>query len=201
MKESKPTTPKLRFPGFTDPWEQRKLGELYGKNTERNTCGFGFDRTISIASMTFNRAGNGANATSLSSYRVIRIGDVAFEGHTNKEFAFGRLVVNTLDDGIMSPRFTCLRPYHDYPLSFWKHYLHCERIMRTVLVRATKLGTMMNELVLEDFFAQQVQIPSAEEQASIGSLLDSVDDLIALHQRKLDHLKLQKKSLLQQMFI
>ena len=107
--------PAIRFAGFTDPWEQRKLGELYEKNDERNTFGLGAERTLSIATMTFNSEGNGADASSLPNYKVIRVGDVAFEGHSNKSFAYGRFVVNAVADGIMSPRFSCLRPKNVIP--------------------------------------------------------------------------------------
>ena len=163
-------------------WEQRKLGELYEKNDERNAVGFGADRTLSIATMTLNDEGNGAAVESLPNYKVIRIGDVAFEGHTNKEFAYGRFVVNDLIDGIMSPRFTCLRPKHTYPVSFWKYYIHSEQVMRETLVRATKSGTMMNELVPEDLFKQSILVPPADEQELIGSFFSRLDSLITLHQ-------------------
>ena len=185
MTDEKPNVPKLRFPGFTDPWEQRRLGELYEKNSERNSCGFGADRTLSVATMTFNEGGNGADESSLPGYKVIRIGDVAFEGHANKEFAYGRFVVNDLADGIMSPRFSCLRPTHDYPVSFWKYCLHNERMMRDVLIRATKKGTMMNELVFDELFGQSIPVPSEPEQRAIGTLFRDLDSLITLHQREL----------------
>ncbi|MDK7337571.1 restriction endonuclease subunit S [Pauljensenia sp. UMB0895] len=193
--------PEIRFKGFTDPWEQRKLGELYEKNDERNTVGFGADRTLSIATMTLNDEGNGAAEESLPNYKVIRVGDVAFEGHTNKEFAYGRFVVNDLIDGIMSPRFTCLRPKHGYPVSLWKYYIHSEQVMREMLVRATKSGTMMNELVLEDLFKQPILVPPSSEQELIGSFFSRLDSLITLHQRKLTALKNVKKSLLEKMFV
>ena len=181
-------------------WEQRKLGELYEKNDERNAVGFGADRTLSIATMTLNDEGNGAAEESLPNYKVIRVGDVAFEGHTNKEFAYGRFVVNDLIDGIMSPRFTCLRPKHGYPVSLWKYYIHSEQVMRETLVRATKSGTMMNELVLEDLFKQPILVPPSSEQELIGSFFSRLDRLITLHQRKLNALKKVKKSLLEKMF-
>ena len=168
----------------TPAWEQRKLGELYEKNDERNAVGFGADRTLSIATMTLNDEGNGAAEESLPNYKVIRVGDVAFEGHTNKEFAYGRFVVNDLIDGIMSPRFTCLRPKHGYPVSLWKYYIHSEQVMRETLVRATKSGTMMNELVLEDLFKQPILVPPASEQELIGSFFSRLDSLITLHQRE-----------------
>jgi type I restriction enzyme S subunit len=73
--------------------------------------------------------------------------------------------------------------------------------MRHKLVNATKAGTMMNELVVDDFFKQNILVPSFEEQAKIGAYLTDLDNLITLHQRKLTHLQTQKKALLQQMFV
>ena len=195
------SVPEIRFAGFTDPWEQRKLGELYEKNDERNTFGLGAERTLSIATMTFNSEGNGADASSLPNYKVIRVGDVAFEGHSNKSFAYGRFVVNAVADGIMSPRFSCLRPKNSYPVRFWKYYIHSEQVMREILVRATKSGTMMNELVIDDLFKQSITVPQEAEQQAIGYFFSHLDTLITLHQRKLELLQNIKKSLLDKMFV
>ena len=195
------SVPEIRFAGFTDPWEQRKLGELYEKNDERNTFGLGAERTLSIATMTFNSEGNGADASSLPNYKVIRVGDVAFEGHSNKSFAYGRFVVNAVADGIMSPRFSCLRPKNSYPVRFWKYYIHSEQVMREILVRATKSGTMMNELVIDDLFKQSITVPQEAEQQAIGYFFSHLDTLITLHQRKLELLQDIKKSLLDKMFV
>ena len=192
--------PSIRFAGFTDPWEQRKLGELYEKNDERNTFGLGAERTLSIATMTFNSEGNGADASSLPNYKVIRVGDAAFEGHSNKSFAYGRFVVNAVADGIMSPRFSCLRPKNSYPVRFWKYYIHSEQVMRDILVRATKSGTMMNELVIDDLFKQSIAVPQEAEQQAIGYFFSHLDTLITLHQRKYDKLVIFKKSMLEKMF-
>lgn len=99
-------------------WEQRKFSDMYVVNNERNAnCELGYDRTLSIATMTFN-GGNGAADDSLSNYKVIRIGDIAFEGHTNKVHAYGRFVLNDAGDGLMSPRFSCLRPIVEQRYSF-----------------------------------------------------------------------------------
>ena len=178
--------PEIRFAGFTDPWEQRKLGELYQKNDERNTDGLGSERTLSVASMTFNSAGNGADDSSLPNYKRLRLGDIAFEGHANKEFAYGRFVLNDAGNGIMSPRFTCLRPIAEQEYSFWKYFIHSEKVMRPILVNSTKSGTMMNELVVEDFLKQEILVPPLPEQRRIGAFFDRLDSLITLHQRKYD---------------
>ena len=176
--------PEIRFAGFTDPWEQRKLGELYQKNDERNIDRLGVERTLSVASMTFNSAGNGADESSLPNYKRLRLGDIAFEGHTNKEFAYGRFVLNDAGNGIMSPRFTCLRPIAEQEYSFWKYFIHSEKVMRQILVNSTKSGTMMNELVIEDFLKQGILVPPLPEQRKIGAFFDRLDSLITLHQRK-----------------
>ena len=193
--------PEIRFSGFTDPWEQRKLGELYQKNDERNTDGLGSERTLSVASMTFNSTGNGADESSLPNYKRLRLGDIAFEGHANKEFSYGRFVLNDAGNGIMSPRFTCLRPIAEQEYSFWKYFIHSEEVMRPILVNSTKSGTMMNELVVKDFLEQEILVPSLPEQRRIGAFFDRLDSLITLHQRKLELLRNIKKSMLDKMFV
>ena len=192
--------PAIRFAGFTDPWEQRKLSDMYAQNNERNASReFGYERTLSIATMTFN-GGNGASDQSLDNYKVIRVGDIAFEGHTNKEHAYGRFVLNDAGDGLMSPRFSCLRPVVEQKFTFWKYYIPSEKLMRPILVNATKSGTMMNELVVSDLMRQSIPVPELAEQNDIGSLLQRLDDLITLHQRKHDKLTTLKKSMLEKMF-
>ena len=194
-------SPEIRFNGFTNAWKQRKLGELYQRNTERNENLIGYDKTISVATMSYKDDGNGASESSLSTYKVLRVGDIAFEGHTNKQFRFGRFVVNDIGTGIMSPRFSALRPLNEMPVNFWKQYIHSESVIKGILVKSTKAGTMMNELVIPEFLNQTIMIPSENEQAVIGQYFASLDNLITLHQRKLDMLKKLKSACLSVMFI
>ena len=169
---------------FTHPlvWEQRKFSDMYEVNNERNTdCELGYDRTLSIATMAFN-GGNGAADDSLNSYKVIRVGDIAFEGHANKVHAYGRFVLNDAGDGLMSPRFSCLKPIVEQRYSFWKYYISHEETMRSILVNATKSGTMMNELVPDDLMRESILVPCLAEQEVIGDSLSQLDFLITLHQ-------------------
>jgi type I restriction enzyme S subunit len=157
---------------------------MYEVNNERNTdCELGYDRTLSIATMAFN-GGNGAADDSLNSYKVIRVGDIAFEGHANKVHAYGRFVLNDAGDGLMSPRFSCLRPIVEQRYSFWKYYISHEETMRSILVNATKSGTMMNELVPDDLMRESILVPCLAEQEVIGDSLSQLDSLITLHQRE-----------------
>ena len=195
------SVPEIRFKGFTDPWEQRKLKELYFQLTERNADLLPYQKTLSVATMSFKTDGNGAADTSLANYKRLRIGDIAFEGHTSKEFRYGRFVLNDVGDGIMSPRFSALRPLHKMPINFWKYYIHYEPIMRKVLVNSTKAGTMMNELVINEFLQESILVPSMAEQQAIGRFFKQLDTLITLHQRKLEKLQNIKKSCLEKMFV
>ena len=181
------SVPEIRFKSFTDPWEQRKLKELYFQLTERNADLLPYQKTLSVATMSFRTDGNGAADTSLANYKRLRTGDIAFEGHTSKEFRYGRFVLNDVGDGIMSPRFSALRPLHEMPINFWKYYIHYEPIMRKVLVNSTKAGTMMNELVINEFLQESILVPSVAEQQAIGRFFKQLDTLITLHQR--EHIK------------
>lgn len=201
MAKEKKKVPNLRFKGFTNDWEQHKLGTLFQKNIERNDNEkFNYNQTLSVSTMTFKPTGNGASAKSLANYKVLRLGDVAFEGHSNKQFSYGRFVVNDNADGIMSPRFATIRPIKAININYWKNYLHNENIMKYVLVKSTKAGTMMNELVYSDLYKQVLKVPNITEQVKIGNLLQKIEIIITLQQRKLDLLKQLKKGLLQKMF-
>ena len=191
------TVPEIRFKGFTDPWEQRKADSLFEPLAERNDDLLPYSKTLSVATMTYKEVGNGAADSSLANYKRLRLGDIAFEGHTSKEFRYGRFVLNDAGDGIMSPRFSALRPVSELPIQFWKHYIHYEPIMERLLVNCTKAGTMMNELVVPEFLRESLLVPSTGEQMQIGQFFTTIDTLIILHQRKLEEEKRKKKALMQ----
>ena len=73
--------------------------------------------------------------------------------------------------------------------------------MRDVLTRSTKASTMMHELVSSDFLEEATLVPSVAEQRQIGKLFASLDNLITLHQRKLELLETIKSACLEKMFI
>ena len=186
---------------YTLYWEQRKLGEMYTQLVERNIELLPFKKILSVSTMTYKGDGNGAAEESLSSYKRLRVGDIAFEGHTSKDFRYGRFVLNDTGDGIMSPRFSALRPISVMPIKFWKYYIHYEPIMKKILVNSTKSGTMMNELVVEEFLKEILLVPEEHEQQKIGRFFNGIDHLITLHQSKLEKLQKIKKSMLECMFI
>ncbi|WP_283576186.1 restriction endonuclease subunit S [Limosilactobacillus pulli] len=137
----------------------------------------------------------------MRTYYVYRIGDIAFEGHTNKKFQYGRFVENTLANGIVSHIFDIYRPIQkEHDLWFWKYYIHNENIMRDVLRKSTTKATMMTNLVNKDLLKQKLNIPILEEQKKIGRLFSQIDRTITLHEEKQRQLEQLKKALLQKMF-
>lgn len=193
--------PAIRFKGFTDPWEQRKLGELYARRSEKNDGNFGLDKVISVANMRFNPSAKASDDSYLRTYNMMRVGDIAFEGNRSKHFAHGRFVENDIGDGIVSHVFEVLKPIQEYDLLFWKQYIHDEHVMRKVLVRSTKATTMMHSVVINDFLEESIPVPpTLAEQRRIGLFFRQLDNLIVLHQGKYDELVSLKKSMLEKMF-
>ena len=201
MSETKRNVPKLRFPGFTEDWEQRKLGELYERVNERNDGTLGRDKWISVAKMYFQDPDKVQSNNLDTRTYVMQRGDIAFEGHSNNEFKFGRFVLNDIGTGIISELFPIYRPIVRYDLNFWKYAIQLERTMAPIFAKSiTSSGNSSNKLDQNHFLQQSIMIPTVEEQKVIGSFLENISNLITLHQRKLENLKLKKKALLQKLF-
>ena len=193
-------TPKLRFKGFADDWKQRKFSDLYEKISEKNDLSYSLNKIISVANMYYKSDAKVSNEEYLKTYNIFRYGEIAFEGNKSKDFTYGRFVENTIGDGIISHVFEVFRPITKYDIYFWKYYINYEPIMGKVLSRCTKKTTMMTNLVAKDFLKETVLVPTLAEQKQIGTLLNTLDKFITLHQRKLEKLKLTKKALLQKLF-
>ena len=194
------STPKIRFKGFEDDWEQRKFSDLYVKVSEKNDLSFGADKIISVANMYFKQDIKESSDDYMKTYNVMRLGDIAFEGNKSKNYAHGRFVENTIGDGIVSHVFDVFRPIVDYDLSYWKYFINNEGIMGRIMARCTKSSTMMTNLVANDFLKEFVLVPALAEQKEIGEYFRNLDNLITLHQRKCDETKQLKKFMLQKMF-
>ena len=205
MSEQKRNVPKLRFPGFTDAWEQRKLGEvakIVGGGTPSTSIPEYWNGDIDWYSPTkigdsvyaegsrkrITKSGfQACSATMLPAERTILftsragIGNMAIlrrSGCTNQ--GFQSLVVDDCND-----------TYFIYSMG--------DSIKEYAERNAS--GSTFLEISGKQLACMSTMVPSLSEQALIGSFFRDLDDLITLHQRKLDHLKLQKKALLQQMFI
>jgi len=200
MSKEKRRVPKLRFPGFTEDWEQRKFGEIYERASQKNDLTYGIDKIISVANMYFKIDATVGSEEYLKTYNVFKLGDIAFEGHTNKEYSYGRFVENTIGDGIVSHIFDVFTPRINLDINFWKDLIKYEPIMGPILRRCTKASRMMSNLTSKEFLEEKILCPTLEEQKLIGEFIVRIDKNITLHQRKLEHLNLKKKALLQKLF-
>ncbi|EMF0436949.1 TPA: restriction endonuclease subunit S [Enterococcus faecium] len=194
--------PEIRFPDFTGDWEQRKLGDIFKKDTQKNKdLEFNSDSVISVAKMKLSTPSAKSSDEYMKTYNKIWKGNIAFEGHTNDEFPNGRFVLNDCQDGIVSHIYDVYSAVDEYDNEFMKRYINNPYVMRKILINATSSARMMKSLNSVEFLKQSILLPILSEQQKIGGFFYQLDNIIALHQRKLDLLKETKKGFLQKMFV
>ncbi|HFU3939042.1 TPA: restriction endonuclease subunit S [Streptococcus suis] len=193
--------PELRFPEFTDAWKQRKLGEvaeMYSGGTpsvgrkDYYAGGIPFIRSAEINSDTTELYLTELGLNN-SSAKMVSKGSLlyALYGATSGEVGLSRL------DGAINQAILAILPNDDLTTEFLMYWLRREK---STIVEKYLQGGQGN---LSAGIVKQLEptIPTLPEQEAIGSFFSDLDQLITLHQRQLDHLKLLKKALLQQMFI
>lgn len=189
--------------GAFPEWEEIEFGKLFQRRSEKNGEEFGVDKTISVATMHFKPEGNKADEKSLPKYKVMRTGDIAFEGHINKHFKHGRFVLNDIGDGIISPIFEVLQPVSELSKEvpeFWKYYINYEPVMGKILAKCANTGIMMNRLAIKDFYKQKIKVPCIEEQRKIAAVLAAYDEMIAVKTAKLETWQECKKRMVKEIF-
>lgn len=187
------------FPG----WEEVEFGKLFQRRSEKNGEEFGVEKTISVATMHFKPEGNKAAEESLPKYRVLRKGDIAYEGNKSKHFKHGRFVLNDIGDGIISPIFEVLQPVSELSKEvpeFWKYYINYEPVMGKILAKCANTGIMMNRLAVKDFYKQKIKVPCIEEQRKIAAALAAYDEMIAVKTAKLETWQECKKRMVKEIF-
>ena len=201
--------PELRFPGFTDAWEQRKLGQFTARVTRKNAGQSDLPLTISAQDglvdqrKYFNRQ---VASRDMSNYYLIKKGEFAYNKSYSEGYPFGAVKrLDYYDIGALSTLYilfeiTDKNISSNFIVSYYMTHLWHKEISKRAAEGARNHGLL--NISTEDFFDSELNIPnSIEEQVKIGNFIKQFDKFITLHQRKLDHLKLQKKALLQQMFV
>lgn len=184
-------TPNIRFKGFTDDWEQRKLGEISNKITKKN-------QDIVADEVFTNSAEYGiisqrdffdkdiANSENIASYYIVEPNDFVYNPRISTTAPFGPVKRNKLErTGAMSPLYYVFRP-HDIDLS----YLEC--FFQTSCWHAFmrfngNTGARSDRFAITDkvFGEMPISMPQdIEEQKKVGEYFQSLDNLITLHQRK-----------------
>ena len=198
MSKEKRRVPKLRFPGFTEDWEQRKLGSL--ATVEMNKRIFKEQTTIK-GDIPFYKIGTfGSDADSFISRELFKeyknkypypnIGDILISASGS----IGRTVVYNGEDAY----------YQDSNIVWLNHNGKIDNSFLLQFYNQVKWagleGSTIKRLYNKNILETNIALPKIEEQRLIGKFFELVDRSITLHQRKLNNLKLKKKALLQKLF-
>ena len=199
MSKEKRRVPKLRFPGFTEDWEQRKANYIFNSVTDKGYP----ELPVLSASQELGMVYRDQNGIDIqhdkkneTSYKRVLPGQFvihlrSFQGG----FAYSEV------EGITSPAYTVMsfkNSSEQYGL-FWKHVFKSETFIKRLetITYGIRDGRSIS---FSDFKSLILQYPSFSEQKLIGGSIEIIESGITLHQRKLDNLKLKKKALLQKLF-
>ena len=202
--------PKIRFKGFTDAWEQRKLEDFgiatSGTSIESEFSDDGKYKVISIGSYSensvYNDQGIRAAESEKTLKRVLNKGDLTMI--LNDKTASGNIIGRALlieESGVYVYNQRTERIEindKEYDSLFIYEMLNAPNIREKIIKQAqgnTQIYVNWSTIALTEYL-----IPKKEEQIKIGQYLSSLDNLITLHQRKCDELKKVKKFMLQNLF-
>ncbi len=190
-------TPNIRFKGFTDDWEQRKLGEVFQEYSEKNHP--------ELPALTIIQGGGTVlrekserklqyDKSSLAWYKMVREDDFivhlrSFEGGLEK----------SNHNGLISPAY---HTFHgdEVDSRFYYPYFRSYEFIKHKLVPHVYGIRDGRSIDIDGMKTIEIPWTSYEEQKKIGDYIESLDTLITLHQRKCDETKKLKKFMLQKMF-
>ena len=198
--------PEIRFRGYTDGWEQRKLNEIANKVSEKN-------KDNEFSEPFTNSAEQGiisqkdyfdreiVNNENLNGYYIVRNDDFIYNPRISVTAPVGPINRNRLGrNGVMSPLYTVFRT-HDIDNLYLEFYFKTTKWHRFMKLNGDS-GARFDRFTISStqFMEMPIPYPTLEEQKKIGEYFDSLDNLITLHQRKCDTLKNLKASMLTKMF-
>ena len=185
--------PEIRFAGFTDPWEQRKLGEVARRVTRKNENGDS-DLPLTISAqygLVDQRTFFNSQVASkdMSGYFLLHRGEFAYNKSTSTDSPWGAIKrLEKYDMGCVSTLYICFELLSGDP-DFLVTYYETDRWYKSVQLIAAEGARNHGLLNIapDDFFETQICIPKRiDEQRRIGAFFDRLDSLITLHQRKYD---------------
>ena len=198
--------PTIRFKGYTEDWEQRKLNEIADKVSEKN-------KNNEFSEPFTNSAEQGiisqkdyfdreiVNNENLNGYYIVRNDDFIYNPRISVTAPVGPINRNRLGrNGVMSPLYTVFRT-HDIDNLYLEFYFKTTKWHRFMKLNGDS-GARFDRFTISStqFMEMPIPYPTLEEQQKIGEYFDSLDNLITLHQRKCEETKILKKYMLQKMF-
>ena len=201
--------PELRFPGFTDDWEQRKLGEcgetytgLSGKSKE--DFGHGDARFVTYMNVFLNPIADKEKVEGVeidNSQNCVQYGDVFFttSSETPEEVGMSSVWLENTENTYLNSFCFGYRPTININPYFMAYALRSYTVRKKFVFLAQ--GISRYNISPKKVMEIEIPLPTLEEQGAIGEYFCDLDNLIALHQRELDEWKNFKKGMLQKMFI
>ena len=206
MQEERTNVPKIRFKGYAEEWEERKLRDI----TERVR---GNDGRMDLPTLTISASsgwldqrdrfsGNIAGKEQ-KNYTLLKKGQLSYNHGNSKLAKYGAVFELTTYDEALVPRVYHSFDTNELASSNFIEYMFATKRPDRELAKLVSSGARMDGLLninFDEFMGINVSVPSVGEQQKIGTFFKQLDDTIALHQRKLDLLKETKKGFLQKMF-
>ena len=191
------SVPEIRFKGFTDPWEQRKLGDAFERVVRKNTNNESrLPLTISAQDGLVDQItyfNNRVASRDVSNYYLVYNGEFAYNKSTSDGYPFGAVKrLDWYEKGVLSTLYIVFALKHPEKddSDFMTVFYDTDRWHRGVAERAAE-GARNHGLLnisADDFFDIDTTMPEDKvEQEKIGRLLKKLDTLITLHQR--EHIK------------
>ena len=199
--------PKLRFPGFDEPWQSTLLSSVFTKNTKKNTDG-------QITNVICNSAKQGlipqreyfdkdiANSDNTRGYYIIEENDFVYNPRKSADAPYGPISrYKYAEAGIVSPLYLCFRAKKEINPSFFEWYFRSSAWHRYVYMSGDS-GARHDRVSIKDdtFFAMPINLPSAHEQEHIASFLERIDQRIEKQRALVESLKKYKRGLLMHYF-
>ena len=199
--------PKLRFPGFDEPWQSTLLSSVFAKNTKKNADG-------QITNVICNSAKQGlipqreyfdkdiANSDNTNGYYIIEENDFVYNPRKSSEAPYGPISsYKYAEAGIVSPLYLCFRAKKEINPAFFEWYFRSSAWHRYVYMSGDS-GARHDRVSIKDdtFFAMPINIPAAQEQERIASFLEKIDQKIEKQRTLVESLKKYKRGVIQHIF-
>ena len=195
--------PELRFPGFTDAWEQRKLSDVLIERNEQQVETREYPLMSFVQGLGVTPKGERYDRSFLvldqsKKYKRTELGDFIY---SSNNLETGSIGINKTGKAVISPVYSIFQGVSIGDSQFIGIMSLLPRFIAKMI--RFRQGVVYGQWRIHetDFLDISVLIPSVDERTKITQLILSIEELITLHQRKLDHLQLQKKALLQQIFV
>ena len=196
--------PEIRFKGFTDPWEQRKVGDLLIERNQQAPMSDEYPLMAFIASEGVAPKGERYDRSALVTDTVNKLYKKTEKGdfiYSSNNLETGSIGLNKYGKACISPVYSIFEPTGIADSDFLGR-----RLVRKDFINAMvkwRQGVIYGQWRIHesDFLKIEITVPSVEEQRKIGAYLDQLDNLITLHQRELAKLQNIKKSMLEKMFV